>query len=99
MIPLESVNHETFAPHLGSTFTVITSAGGIELRLHSVDKLGHRRPDAARDPFSIRFLGAHGLLLDQGIYLLSCDGFGEIEMFITQIAGGSRDAEFEAVFT
>lgn len=96
MIPLESVDHDTFAPHTGEAF--ITSSG-VTLHLKSVSKLGHRRADAARDPFSLTFGGAQGLRLPQGIYHFMCGPLGEIELFITQVADGPQGSEFEAIFT
>jgi hypothetical protein len=99
MIPLETVDHDTFAPLTGRAFTAATAIGGVELVLSAVQKLGHRRADAARDPFSLTFRGAHGLRLPQGIYRLGCESLGEIELFITQLADGPQGAEFEAIFT
>lgn len=96
MIPLESVDYDTFAPHTGAAFT---TPSGVMLHLKSVSKLGHRRVDAARDPFSLTFGGAQGLRLPQGIYHFMCGPLGEIELFITQVADGSQGSEFEAVFT
>ena len=99
MIPLESVDHDTFAPLIGLAFTAATAMGGVELVLSAVQKLGHRRADALRYPFSLTFRGPHGLRLPQGIYRLACESFGEIELFITQLADGPQGAEFEAIFT
>jgi len=39
------------------------------------------------------------LRLPQGIRGLTCEGLGEIELFITQVADGPQGAEFEAIFT
>jgi hypothetical protein len=99
MIPLESVDHDTFVPLTGSTFSTETPLGRVDLKLSGVAKLGHKRPDALRDPFSLAFRGASGLRLPQGTYLFSCEGFGEIEFFITQVGDGSNGSEFEAIFT
>lgn len=99
MIPLESVNHETFTPLLGETFRVITPDASRELSLAGVKLIGHKRDDAAREPFSLVFLGPQGLRLPQGTYPFSSRKLGEIEIFITQIADGAKGSEFEAVFT
>ncbi len=96
MIPLESVDYDTFAPRIGETFI---SPPALELRLETVRKLGERRSGALRDPFSLTFRGAPGLRLPQGIRGFTCEGLGEIELFITQVADGPQGAEFEAVFT
>lgn len=99
MIPLESVDHDTFFPLIGQVFASGTGEGRIELRLSGVRKLGHRRADAARDPFSLTFTGPQGLRVPQGTYLFVCETLGEIGIFITQVADGASGSEFEAIFT
>lgn len=99
MIALETVEYSTFAPFEDHDFKISTDATPIVLRLSSAKKLGHRRADAARDPFSLAFRGPQGLRLPQRIYHFTCEGFGEIELFITQVADGAQGSEFEAVFT
>lgn len=99
MIPLESVDHDTFAPLTGQVFSTTTASGRLEIQLGEVKKLGHRRADAARDPFSLIFRGPQGLRLPQGTYVLACESLGEIELFITQVADGPQGSEFEAIFT
>lgn len=99
MIPLETVDHDTFAPLIGRLFTTTSCEVSVELRLEMVRKLGNRRGDAARDPFSLSFRGPPGLRLPQGIYDFNCEDFGAIGLFITQVADGPEAAEFEAIFT
>ncbi len=98
-LPLESVTCDSFAPFIGRTFIVTAGDACVEMELSEVKSLGHKRPDAPRDPFSLAFRGAPGLRLPQGIYHMACEGFGEIEPFITQNADGSGGSEFEAIFT
>jgi hypothetical protein len=97
--PLEDLSAASFEPHTGSEFTVPAGDMIVTLRLDSVRLLGHRRPEATRDPFALTFLGPQGLRLPQGIYQFSREGFGEAGMFITQTGDGARGSEFEAVFT
>ncbi|MES2659179.1 MAG: hypothetical protein V4689_11225 [Verrucomicrobiota bacterium] len=99
MIPLEGVRFDAFAPLDGHVFLSVIGDVLIELRLHDVRKLGHKRTDAARDPFSLTFRGWHGLRLPQGTCGFSCESLGEIEFFITQVGDGARGSEFEAIFT
>ncbi len=94
MISLDTVQHKTFAPLVGHCFVT----GEVRLELTGVSKLGHKRADAPRDPFSLTFRGAKELRLPQGIYRSECDGLGEIEFFISQFAAGSAGSEFEAIF-
>ena len=98
-LPLESLDYETFAPLTGEVFTVTVGDVPVELRLAEVKKLGHRRTEATRDPFSISFLGAQGLRLPQAIYPISNATFGTAEIFIAQVGDGAKGAEFEAIFT
>lgn len=99
MIPLETVGHDTFAPLTGHAFITMTGSGLVEIQLSAVQKLGHRRADATRDPFALTFRGPQGLRVAQGTYRFACEALGEIELFITQVADGPQGAEFEAVFT
>ena len=99
MIPLESVDHDTFAPLAGHAFTTTAGNGLVEIQLSEVKKLGHRRADAMRDPFSLTFIGPRGLRLPQGTYRFACEALGEMELFITQVADGPQGSEFEAIFT
>lgn len=99
MLPLETVHQDTFSPFIGHVFLASNGQGVTELVLESVQLLGHKRPDAARDPFSLAFSGAPHVRLPQGIYRFSCDGLGDLEFFITQVGGGAHGSEFEAVFT
>jgi hypothetical protein len=99
MIPLESVAYDTFAPLTGCDFVVTTGNGPVTLQLSTVQKLGHKRPDAVRDPFSLLFRGPSGLRMPQATYPIACDGLGEVGIFITQVADGPQGAEFEAIFT
>lgn len=99
MIALETVDHSTFAPFEGHDFHLGGGRTPVVLQLSHAKKLGHKREDATRDPFSLLFRGPQGLRLPQRIYPLSCHDFGEIELFITQVADGPQGSEFEAVFT
>lgn len=99
MIPLETVDHDTFAPFTGHAFVTTTAGGRLEIQLSGVKQLGHRRTDAVRDPFALAFRGPQGLRMAQGIYRFACEGLGEIELFITQVADGPEGSEFEAIFT
>jgi len=99
IIPLESVDYETFAPLTGEAFITTAAGARVELRLSAARTLGHKRPDATREPFALVFGGPPGLRLAQGTYQFACAGLGELEFFITQVADGPQGAEFEAIFT
>lgn len=99
MIPLESVHYDTFVPLIGKAFVMLGTSPSVELTLTAVTKLGHKRSDAPRDPFSLTFHGPQGLRLPQGIREFRCEPLGEIGLFITQLADGPQGSEFEAIFT
>lgn len=102
MISLDAVGPDTFAPLIGQPFQLASGAGArvqAELALAEVKRLGHRRADAPRDPFSLLFRGLPGLHLPQGIHRLEHASLGALEIFITQIGDGPQGSLFEAVFT
>jgi hypothetical protein len=99
MIPLESLEHDTFAPLVGQNFTLVTAGGPLELQLNAACKLGQRHAGATREPFSLVFRGEHGLRLPQGVYRFGHASLGEVEIFITQLADQPSGADFEAIFT
>ena len=99
MIPLESVDHDTFSPLTGRTFATMIGETQLELELSEVKMLGHKRSEASRDPFSLLFRSPQELRLPQGIYCFECEALGEIELFITQVGRGAQGSEFEAIFT
>ena len=98
-IPLESVDHDLFAPLAGQMFVTTHHGADVALELAAVRALGHQRPGATRAPFALTFRGASGLRLPQGIYPFHCAALGAISFFITQTGDGPQGAEFEAVFT
>lgn len=99
MLALETLAAETFAPFIDQVFTLRSGGQTAELILSRVTPLGHRRPEALRDPFSLSFRGVRGLRVPQSIYPLTCEGLGEMEIFLTQVGDGPQGSEFEAVFT
>jgi hypothetical protein len=101
MISLESLEHTTFEPLVGNVFVVAVVGGTktVELTLVEVNTLGHRRPDAKRNPFALLFRGPVGLRLPQGIYRFEHASTGALEFFITQVSAKPEGCEFEAIFT
>lgn len=95
MASLDQLTHGDFEPLTGQVF----QCGEVSLTLHSAGLLGHKRPEIAREPFSLVFRGPQGLRAAQGIYRLQNETLGELEIFITQVADGPQGSEFEAVFT
>ena len=50
MISLESVDYDTSAPFTGHAFITQAGGGRVKMQLEAVQKLGHRRDGAERDP-------------------------------------------------
>lgn len=99
MIALETLQHSHFAPLAGQPFTLKAGGQEVQLTLAEARLLGHRRADATREPFSLTFRGLKGWRVPQGIYSLSHESLGEMELFLTQTGDTARGSEFEAVFT
>ncbi len=99
--PLETLEAGFFEPWKQSAFVLSKPAGeaACELMLTDVTLLGHRRPNANREPFSLQFRGPSGLRLVQGIYPLSHPRTGQMEVFITQVGDGPTGSSFEVIFT
>ncbi len=98
MIALETLQPSMFTPLVGHAFTLCVGPG-VELRLAEVKVLGHKRPDAVRDPFSLTFSGTRGIRVPQGTYRVESGELGAMEIFIAQVGDGVKGAEFEAIFT
>ena len=99
MTSLDTLDAGLFSPLVGQAFAVALAEQAVPLELMEAQVLGGRRSDAKRDPFALRFKGAPGLRLPQGIYRLQHDFVGEMEIFITQNGDGPQGSEFEAIFT
>lgn len=98
MLALDTLEDVAFRPLLEQSFVLESGEQRIPLTLSAVTLLGHRRPDAKRDPFALTFIGPRGLRVPQSIYRLSHATFGVMEIFITQVGDGPQGAELEAVF-
>lgn len=99
MIDLETVEHQTFQPLVGQSFTTTNTSPLVSLKLTEVKSLGHRRTEAKRDPFALTLVGPPGLLMPQRIYGFDHPLEGSFDMFITQTGNGPDGSLFEAVFT
>ncbi len=98
--PLESLDADFFQGLCGDEFDLPAELGNPRaLVLGEVRVLGHRRTEAAREPFALTFRGSAGLRLPQGTYRLDHAGYGSIEMFLVQLADKPDGSYFEAIFT
>jgi hypothetical protein len=94
------VHPATFAPHVGTAFTVTLDDGQtVALELKKVEDLpvfpGQPRPD----PFTLWFAGPAGVYLEQATYHLDHDELGGLDIFlIPRQPGADGLSQFEAVF-
>lgn len=98
VISLDTLQHTLFAPALGQTFTIEDAKQAYPLILKEIRELGHRRPDATREPFALLFQGRPGLRVPQQVYRLNHPEIGTIEAFVTQVADSPEGTELEVIF-
>jgi hypothetical protein len=99
MTALASLQAADFSQHLGQVFPLQVGDTVLSLTLHAVKVLGHRRPEAVRDPFSLEFHGPVELRLSQGIHALTHPVHGRLEVFFTQAGASATGSVLEAIFT
>ena len=97
-VDLASVTRETFAPHLGSHFSLALNDGVLQLELVAVDEL-RASPDAPRAPFALRFRtpGVMGYV-PQRIHALAHPVLGTLEIFLVPLGADAVGMRYEAVF-
>ena|ERR1700731_649767 len=98
MLDLAKVHCEQFAACVDQDFEVITSGGTLVLQLSEARRLGPSPREGKREPFALTFRGPPPLRLRQGIYKMSNESLGEMEIFLVQIAADQTRSTFEAVF-
>lgn len=97
---LESVTVETFAPHVGSTFRIVPSAGpAIEAELAEARVLGTLAPAAPRQPFSVIFSGPLTPILPQRIYRVEHPVVAPMDVFLVPIGPDGGRMRYEAIFS
>lgn len=97
MLDLAEVRCAQFAACLDQDFELVFPDGTLPLKLSEARPLGVR-PESAREPFSLTFLGRAGLRLPQHIYKMRNATLGEMEIFLVQIAADQTSSTFEAIF-
>lgn len=98
VIPLDELDSSLFLPFVGQTFQIQDAERSYPIVLEAVRELGHRRPDAKRNPFALVFRGSPGLRVPQRIYPIVHPELGTIELFLSQNSATPAGAELEAVF-
>lgn len=97
-VDLATVTKDTFAPHVGSRFSLPLSDGVLELELFAVEAL-HGSPNAPRAPFVLRFrtpaVMGH---VPQRMYPLAHPVLGTLEIFLVPLGADAQGMRYEAVF-
>jgi hypothetical protein len=102
---LESLTHQSFAPHVGTEFRLqLGPDGALPFTLIEAQAVGSApgpRPDgtARRQPFALLFRGPRQPVLPQRIYRLEHAAMGPLELFIVPIGPDEAGLRYEAVFT
>ena len=95
-LDLAGVGAGDFEPHVGSTFAVSGSCDGFSVVLADVSRgVG----GAAREPFTLTFVGGPNPPSAQGIHRLEHDVLGGLDLFLVPIGPGADGRHrYEAVF-
>lgn len=98
-LALATVTVETFRDAVGDSFRLdVPDAGVAEVRLTSADSLG-AGSGGGRAPFSLEFVAAPELSVEQRIYRLEHDRLGALEVFLVPLGPGPDGMRLEAIFT
>jgi hypothetical protein len=102
---LESLTHESFAPHVGTEFALrLGPAATVPLTLVEARPVGSApppRPDGTpqRQPFALLFRGPRQPVLPQRIYRLEHGAMGALELFVVPVGPDAAGLGYEAIFT
>ena len=98
---LEQLTHQSFEPHVGSSFWAEFPNGAkVELRLSRVARV--MESEAARlprHPFSLYFDGPDSFKLVQNIYRVTHESLEPMDIFIVPVGQAPGVFQYEAVFT
>jgi uncharacterized protein DUF6916 len=86
-----------FEPRIGDDFHIPTPAGGVQLELVEVRKLGQALRQGSA--FSLTFRSPPGPFLPQAVYPLQHQVLGVLELFLVPLGPKNGGNTYEAVFT
>jgi hypothetical protein len=93
---MRTPTYDDFAPHLNTEFRIRGDEEAIEAVLIEVDK-GPPREEGAPPPFSLTFRGPLEPILGQGMYRLSHDKVGDLDLFLVPIIGPDQQGMYYQV--
>jgi hypothetical protein len=89
----------SFAPHVGTTFTLYAGDTTVALELVAADAIPTDPADRGRAPFSLEFLGPADPAYAQATMPLTHPGLGTLEIFLVPIARDTAGTRYQAIFT
>ncbi|HKP38802.1 MAG TPA: hypothetical protein VJT71_18235 [Pyrinomonadaceae bacterium] len=96
---MSNLTEKEFSKHTGTEFQTEVNQKAIALKLTEVKGyLAKENEQGGMERFSIFFNGPGESGLAQGIYHLSHEQMGEIDIFLVPISGDKRGYRYEAVF-
>ena len=107
-LDLRTVTAQDFAPHLGSTFTIVAGNERREIRLERAEEQGHlmegaTKPDGtpffARTPFSLVFTGPSDELFGQATFEVHHETLGMLTLFIKPYGEQDETIYYESIFS
>jgi hypothetical protein len=98
VIDLATVTADDFESLTDRRFDRVVGEGEPPLALTLTEvRRGRPRP-GGREPFALSFVGPSGLTLAAGIQPLRHAHLGDLELFVTPVAGDAHTITYEAVF-
>lgn len=99
MTSLDQLTSASFSSFIGALFDVQLAPGtSAQAELVSVTPFKSQPANTCREPFSLLFRVAGYRMLEQRIYRLSNEQFGEAEIFLVPVGCDQRGVQMEAVF-
>jgi hypothetical protein len=94
---LGTLTADDFVKHVNTVFTFHDGNREWQLRLISVSSLTAR--PGKRQPFSLVFTGAPGVVFRQQMYPLEHSSLGRLPIFLVPIGADTEGTQYEAVFS
>lgn len=96
---MEPLSLPSFAPLVGTTFTLHDGEAGVALELVAADALGPAPVAGGRTPFALEFAGPADPAYAQATVPLSHPVLGRLEIFLVPIARDAQATRYQAIFS
>ena len=96
---MADLTQQEFSRHLNSTFNLKFVDGDLPLELVEVSAYRpQEHEEQGLERFSALFAGPGNALLPQGLYRLTHDQMGDVDLFLVPVSVDQRRIQYEAVF-